>query len=329
MRYMTYGIVAAFACLAAVGKSQMLGELEAAQGGQAQLDGASVTGGANPGYIDRANNAAGAANANFNNTGVLPNPGAGFAPPPAAGLPGAATPALGPANAYPGLGGPAMVGQPAVPGQPGYPGQPGVATPTPIPTIKVLVGKRVHCSVCGNLLDDAVQLTVPQTDQDAYFDDGIHDNGIANDGIRGNVQTIKNLYIGQECEAVKTRLINVVRRAEDMDPMKFFGYHVMAVDPIGAHPQMPSVLDKEQQRDEALRDWNNKFLADYRLDKNDPKSEFFQVYVPEAPQVPRYPVPPGYVSPQKLAEGVVPGQVPVAPGADIYNGDPVLGGGVI
>jgi hypothetical protein len=86
--------------------------------------------------------------------------------------------------------------------------------------------------------------------------------------------------------------------------MVFFGYHFMAVDPTTQNRNMPNYLEKESQRDESLRDWNNKFLADYRIDKNDPRSEFYQLYVPEPPMVPTtYPVPPGYVAPQKLNGG--------------------------
>jgi hypothetical protein len=292
------------------------------------------------GYMDRARNAAGAANAPLGvaPAAPFPNPGGGYPPAPVAGLPGMPgmmTP--GPAPGYPGLAVPGL--QPG--GYPGaYPGAyPGMnpygqygqqqyqqATPTPLPTIKVLVGKRVSCSVCGTLLEDAVQLDVLQSDQDKYLDDGIHDNGIANDGIRGNVETIKDRYIGPECNSVKNRLVNVVRNAEHMSPMEFYRYHIMRLDPITGHPEMPSVLDKEQQRDEALRDWNNKFLADYRIDKNDPKSEFFQLYIPDPPQVPRYPVPPGYVAPQKLRDGTTPGQMQqqVMPGMmpGGYYGDP-------
>jgi hypothetical protein len=111
------------------------------------------------------------------------------------------------------------------------------------------VGKRIYCAVCGILLEDAMQLAVPQTQQDQYLDDGVHDNGIQNDGIRGNVETIKDKYMGAECNAVKNRLINVVRGAENLDPMHFYRYHVMALDPITAGPNMPSVLEREQQRD--------------------------------------------------------------------------------
>lgn len=339
----THLMFAAVIAFAWPGMSQVgLGELDAAQAGMNTLDGGSVGPGGGPGYINRARGAAAAAGAPgalptpaVAPTAPFPNPGAGYNPPVSpVGVPGMPTPM----TAYPNLAAPGMPGAAGrpMPGyegdagygvQPGYaqPGQPVVPTPTPIPTIKVLVGKRVYCSVCGMLLEDAVQLDVPQTDQDKYLDDGVHDNGIQNDGIRGNVETIKNVYIGPECNTVKNRLVNLVRHAENLTPMMFFRYHVMSLDRITGSARMPNTLDKEEQRDEALRDWNNKFLADYRVDKNDPKSEYYQLYVPDPPQVPHYPVPPGYISPQKLRQGGTPGPGGI-PGAtpNIYNGDQVL-----
>lgn len=313
--------VVAFVCSLACGSfAQTLAEQNAAMGGMDEL-----TGGATVGppatYVNRAQNVAGGAPA-----GALPNPSGGFSAPPMAGLPGlpgVATPT--PLGGYPGLTSPGTMAAPGAAG----PGQPMQAVATPLPTIKVLVGKRVTCSVCGALLEDAYQLDVLLTQQDNYQDDGIVDNGIPNDGIRGNVETIKNVYIGPECNTVKNQLVNLVRHAERLTPHEFYRYHVMSLNPSDSRPDMPNMLEKEQQRDESLRDWNNKFLADYRVDKNDPKSEFYQLYVPDPPQVPRYPVPPGYVAPQKLREGNQPGQPNAGPTPNIFNGDPVMGEGLI
>jgi hypothetical protein len=359
--------VALFGCvvaLAGVAYCQTsVGELDAAMAGQAQLDSASAGGGLNSAnYTQRARDAAQTANAmpGLPPTGTVPNPGTGYAPPPAVGFPGIQQT---PPSGFPGLSQPGVNTNPYGVAAPPYGQGPVVATPTPIPTIKVLVGKRVYCAVCGHLLEDAIQLTVPQSDQEKYLDDGVHDNGIANDGIRGSVEIVKDQYVGTECNAVKNRLVNVVRRAEELyqpqvmrnsetplflfedagdrqkrldiqanrlvdeaSTMLFFGYHVMSVNPVTDNPALPNLLEKQQQRDEMLRDWNNKFLADYRTDKNDPQSSFFQLYVPEPPQIPQYPLPAGYMAPQKLLEGA-PGQggVPgIQPTPNIYNGDAVV-----
>ncbi|MGI8908747.1 MAG: hypothetical protein ACR2IE_19925 [Candidatus Sumerlaeaceae bacterium] len=254
--------------------------------------------------------------------GALPAPG----PLPGGNLPPFPGAAVGP-GAVTAVPAPGFEGDLGITGQPnqfGQPGQPGTATPTPEPTITVLIGKRVYDAVTGALLEDAFQQTVLQSEQDKYADDGVLDNGIAGDGVRGSVTTIRDKYVGAETNSIKNRLINLVRNSENMSPMVFYGFHVMAVDPTTQHRAMPNLLEKEAQRDESLRDWNNKFLADYRVDKNDPRSEYYQLYVPAPPLVPKYPAPPGYVAPQKLAPGQAPGTGATAAGPNIYNGDPVI-----
>jgi hypothetical protein len=356
---------------------QTMVELGAAMATQDQLAAGAAGGGLNPAtYTGRAQAAVQAANMRpgVAPTAPLPNPAAGFsAPPPlgaaapAAAAPGGAVAAgvegtggeQNPPDVIPGLSRPTAP-QPVAPAAPGA-----VATPTPIPTIKVLVGRRVYCAVCGTLLDDAYYLTVPATDKDKYFDDGIHDNGVAGDDIRGNVETIKDKYIGPECNDLKKRLIAAIRGAENLyrppigeaakeayfvyepeadrrkrleidaqrvadeaSTMLFFGYHICSLNPVSDNPMFPNILEKEKQRDELLRDWNNKFLAAFRTDKNDPQSDFYQIYVPEAPALPRYPFPPGYVPLPKRASGATgqqPGQVQPQATPNIYNGDQVLG----
>ncbi|MBX7246599.1 MAG: hypothetical protein K1X53_13970, partial [Candidatus Sumerlaeaceae bacterium] len=329
--------------------------------GQDQLNQINVSGGGGPGFNpqDRARNAAAAANNNQFASPALPGPAGNLAGP--AGLPGGVPPGASDLTA-PGAGG--------VPGAPVAPGAaPAVATPAP--TIQVLFGKRVYDAVTGQLLEDARRLTVPATEADKYLDDGIHDNGIQGDGIRGNVETIKDQFIGNETNEIKDQLINSVREAETLAPsatidykdrssdasvgyggamfnksdnvtasrakrvtenssvMHFFRYHVMTVNPTDSGGRFPNLLAAEKKRDEALRDWNNKFLADYRTKKEDPQSPFFQVYVPEPPNEPKYPVPPGYVAPQTIAQngGTAPGQPGAPPRPNIYNGDAVIGAG--
>lgn len=347
---------AAVLALAGATSAQALLDATAAMGVSDTLAAGSASGGLNPSlYQGRAAAAVGAANANYANTnaamvggmstsGALPNPTAGFAPAPIGGAPMMGLPApnaapAGPAQ-LPGLSGPptgvapaapgvdpfasGIPGAPGAPGVPGAPGAPGAPAATPIPTIKVLVGKRVYDAVTGALLEDAMVVPVRVTEQDQYFDDGIHDNGIAGDGIRGNVVTVKDQYIGAETNGIKNRLIRVVRDSEAMTPMEFFRHHVATIDPRESNPEIPNLLTLERQRDELLQDWNNKFLADYRIEKDNPQSEFYQLYVPKPPRPPQFRPPAGYVAPQKLEPGAVPQlQAPQAT-PNIYNGDPVI-----
>jgi len=211
-------------------------------------------------------------------------------------LPGSFPGAVNGAPSFPGLG-------PANPGA----GQPVAATPTPEQTVEVLAGNRVYDAVNGALLEDVVKVKISPADIDKYPDDGVHDNGIAGDNIRGNVSTFRKQYIGTVSNDIKNRLITLVRKVADTNPLTFYGYHFAAVDPITQNPDMPNYLTLEKDRDEALREWNNKFLADYRVDKNDPQSEYYQLYIPQPPLFPQSYPPAGYVAPQKLQAGQTPG----------------------
>jgi hypothetical protein len=251
-----------------VGSAQMLMEQNAAMGGMDALSGQNVAGGQVA--MDRARAVA------------APNPG----------LPGLGGGRVGEEVELGFEGGP-------VPGQPG-----GVPTPTPIPTIQVLDGRRVFDAVTGALIEDAVKTTVPITEQDRYFDDGVRDNGIPNDGIKGRVETIRDRVIGAETAAGMFKAINLVRNAESMSVLQFFRLRAGETDPSLSSGRLPDLIELERQKDDFLRDWNNRFLAVYRVDRNNPRSDFFQTYVPEPPAIPQFPLPPGYQSPQRTALGI-------------------------
>jgi hypothetical protein len=170
----------------------------------------------------------------------------------------------------------------------------------------VLRGQRVFDAVTGALLEDAVKATVFITEQDRYFDDGVRDNGIPNDGIRGDVETIRDRFIGSTTAAAMFQSINLVRSAELMSTLEFFRLTVGVTDPVTANDRLPDLIALERKKDDLLRDWNNRFLAQYRTKKDDPRSDFFQVFVPPPPNIPQYPISPGYQSPQRVAVGATP-----------------------
>ena len=261
----------------------------------------------------------------------------GPAPLPGA-IPGVAAPAGGfsPAgpggNTVPGGGPPYAVGGYTDPMMGGMEGNPGgantaayAAVPTPIPSEKVLTGRRVYDAVSGGLLEDAIEISVRQSDAEVFPDDGVNDNGIAGDGVRGNVRTSKQEFIGPFSNIMKNYLVHAVENAEEIDPMIYYGYHVATIAPTQTeglkryglplneekpiievpdiHPEFASVINLERDRDEILRQWNFKFLADYRVNRSDPQSEYYPVFVPSPPLTPvNYPVPNGYVAPQAAAQ---------------------------
>ncbi len=67
----------------------------------------------------------------------------------------------------------------------------------------------------------------------------------------------------------------------------------MGVNPRTSPPELPNILEKASERDDILRDWNNRFLANFRKDKDDPKSDYYQLYIPEPPAPPTYSFRPG------------------------------------
>jgi len=263
--------------------------------------------------------------------GQLPgvgNPGVGFPGTPMGGNTDPAMAGLGPMpGAMPG-GMPGGMPGAGFPGDMnGMPGQQAVAAPPAIATDTVLTGRRVYDAVSGGLLEDALEITVRKEDADAYPDDGINDNGIAGDGVRGNVNTSRNQYIGYYSNLIKNYLVHAVHNAEQIDPMVYFGAHIAKMDPtpteglkrygrplpgdsdleqvvqVGTVPEMPSIINLERDRDELVKRWNKTFLARYRVDPNDPQSEYFPVFVPSPPLTPPdYPVPAGYVAPQAVAK---------------------------
>ncbi len=283
--------------------------------------------------------------------GMVPgvgNPGAGFNP----AQPGGNTmPGMDPGM---GMGDPALSG---IGGQPNVGGQPAaVAAPAAINTAEVLVGRRVYDAVSGGLLEDAVRISVRAEDLETFPDDGVTDNGIAGDGIHGNVNTFRNDFIGQFSNTMKNYLIHAVSNAEQIDPLVYYGFHVAKIDPaqveglkryglplpgdqeIMAVPNVESdfasVIKLEHDRDELVRQWNYEFLANYRVVANDPQSEYYAVFIPSPPLTPaNYPVPSGYVAPQAVAqmaataiEAQAATAIAVGRAEGVGLGDPGLGG---
>lgn len=287
------------ATLATAGFAQMLGEMDTAMNMSNTIQGQP---GGPPGPVP----------------GQVPgvgNPGAGFPGAPVGG------------NTLPGgdLGLSAAEMGPAGMGEFGQSQQPQIQLPPPIATEEVLTGRRVYDAVSGALLEDAIKITVRREDVSAY-DDGTNDNGLVGDGIKGNVLTSRNEYIGQFSHMVKNELIHAVHNAEQIDPLVYFGHHVAKVRPDRVEglkryglplpegsgdaadsgrivADFPSIVTLEDERDGLVKNWNDKFLARYRVDPNDPQSDYFAVFVPSPPLTPSsYPVPSGYVAPQKAAQ---------------------------
>ncbi|MFC1601191.1 hypothetical protein ACFL34_02450 [Candidatus Sumerlaeota bacterium] len=175
-----------------------------------------------------------------------------------------------------------------------------------IPTQKVLTGMRVTDHVSGRLLDDIYYDEVPVDDIDsldpAANDDGIWPDLVANDGTYSNFSE-SNEFLGPESNGIKQRLIRMIESAEELDPLEFFMIPVASVDSYSPSDylveeeqkqKMPSYLEQEEARDSKILEWNSLFLRDYRIDPKSPISEFWPLYVPRPPQMPRSEPPEGF-----------------------------------
>lgn len=192
------------------------------------------------------------------------------------------------------------------------PGGP-VSTPQPR-LIKVRAGERIYCHVCGLLLQDAVEKDVPEDQKAKYYDDGTHGDAEANDGIYSNIVERKDV-LGPVCNELLQRTVATIRNAEQLSPLEFYRLHATADDRLS---MLPKSRDEERERDMRLKEWNDKFLRSYRKNPNDSTSEFYPVYVPPPPELPKVP-PPTAPQPQQGQPGA-----PSAPPPNVggYGGAP-------
>jgi hypothetical protein len=206
-----------------------------------------------------------------------------------------------------GEGGGLLPGQMPPPGmygvQPGMmmPGaQPVVITPRPKrkPPAgeKVLTGRRVVDAITKKLLDDVYYDQIPQSRfgelERMPRDDGVWPDLLKDDSIYSNFEVIENQYIGFESNELKKTTIRVLTAAEKLSPQKFFLLNVTATDPYST---LPFNLDKEEERDRKIEEWNRKFLNKYRKNPADPMSSFLPLYVPRPPDFPYSDPPAGFV----------------------------------
>ncbi|KPK71718.1 MAG: hypothetical protein AMJ84_05745 [Acidithiobacillales bacterium SM23_46] len=194
----------------------------------------------------------------------------------------------------------------AVPGMPGGPMSPyGMATfpgmtmpgmapagpppPPPVKKILVLTGERVSCRVMGTLLEDIHYAYRPESEKGEYYDDGTHSDLQAGDNIWTNYSE-RNDVLSPEANRLKLVYMRLLDLCEETNPLEFFRIPVATEEPL---TNLPRVSEEERDRDETfLRQWHRQFLALYRQDQQDPKSDFLPVFVPSGPRAPETPAPP-------------------------------------
>mgnify|MGYP001391775830 FL=1 len=219
------------------------------------------------------------------------------------------------------------------PGDPGQAYQPPEALEPVIPTISVLVGTRVRDAVTKELLDEPVELKVPETEKGNFYDDGTHGDVMANDGKFAMVEFADDV-LGEGSQRAKEQMVKALVVAEDLTPLEFYGFTIMGTDQRTPQPrekawqmipdpkggpgfvlaeveterpvEMPNYREWRNARDAKVKnDWSARFLRNYRVNPDDIRSEFYHLYIPHPPQPPevRPPVQEGWMpfsDPQSL-----------------------------
>jgi hypothetical protein len=208
----------------------------------------------------------------------------------------------------------------SAPGAPGLPG--GLQIPQMlVPKITVIGGTRVFDVIPPyELLDDATERQVAESEKDNYFDDGTHGDIEANDGKYTSVKESRDAYLSQSNQRIKEQLIQALIVADAMNPLQFYGYTLMSTERMEAasrnrawklvpNPNGPGSLlketlidkpvvvpkyrEKEAEKDVRVKDdWSNRFLQEYRKDKDSLSSQFYALYIPMPPVPPKV-APPG------------------------------------
>lgn len=195
-------------------------------------------------------------------------------------------------------------------------------------TIKVISGTRVFDAVTGELLDDADEIEIPETEKENYFDDGTHGDVQAEDGKFTRV-TERSDVIGWMHQRFKEALIEKIQMAERMDPLEFYGLTLLSTEryepeprklawqlvpnsdggpgmtlaerPTEAPIRVPKQREMIQRKNEKLigpegqeGGWAYDFLERYRIDKGELRSEFYSPYVPLPPRPPESQPPAGF-----------------------------------
>lgn len=147
-------------------------------------------------------------------------------------------------------------------------------------------GMRIISRLSNEVLQDARSAKVISTD--GYYDDGQTAGDLqANDGVFTNI-VIDNEYISPGEFLIKSRALNGLRTLENFSPQEFFNVRVATTEPVSS---LPKVTDLEEQQDTRLRQFNDRFLRDFRKEPDNPGSPLLKAFIPAYPKAPNLPLP--------------------------------------
>ena len=280
-------------------------------------------------------------------TGFPATPTTGFPATPTTGFPAAPTTGYTgmPATGFPGTGSTGVPGAAPATGYPaaeaapggGFLGGGGGATGAPAgfnpfagiisKPVKVIGGERVYCAVqTGLMLNDAEERLVPEEEaRKNYFDDGTHGDEIPDDTIWTNITVVRDKYMGPGANDLLRATLSSLLYNEKIDPMKFYGVSMVSLDSVS---ELNNALKIEENKDQLVRNWAQKWLARYRVNPDDVESPFYPLYIPPPPPIPAGEVPPGFdpnVPPGSQPQQGGPGYYEETPPEMMYNeyGEPM------
>lgn len=206
-----------------------------------------------------------------------------------------------------------------------------------VPRITVITGTRVFDSISGRLIDDAVRMQVPETERDKYYNDGTHGDMDPTDGIYTLVDEVDNV-IGHANQRIKEQLIHALSAANNMSPLQFYGHTLMSNErhemtsrdlawklvpnpdgpglvlrqvPIEEPLVVPKYREKLAEKDSQIKDqWTDRFLMDFRIDRDDLRSEFYRMHIPRPPVPPAVRPPAGWQPFTGVSDQQTPGGMP-------------------
>ncbi len=146
-----------------------------------------------------------------------------------------------------------------------------------VPKITVIEGDLIICRITGKVLEEPVKREVPITEQENYelLDE--------DEEIYGNITRIDDIYIGPAVNLYRRRIVDVVDQAMQMDALQFAGEFAASITDRSA---LESRYDLELTQMDILTEFRDVELRQFRVNPDDPFSDFHPVYMPLKPLLP-------------------------------------------
>ncbi len=145
------------------------------------------------------------------------------------------------------------------------------------PKVTLIHGNVVICRVSGDVLEEPRRTEIPLTEAEGYE---VLDE---EEEIYGDITVIDDKYISPAVNIYRRRIVDQVDQAMQIDPLQFEGIIAASLEDRSA---LKNRYEIEINQMEILSEFRQKELEEFRVDPDDPYSEFHPVYFPEKPSMP-------------------------------------------